>query len=338
MEKIKISSIPNYLRFEKFIENILEQSGFKKEKNVQKLEKLDYDFDIICNRNNEKYAFEIKLCRQKEYPYNNHLISIINRMITTANKIKATPVLLISSFIGNETDFDNKKIKIIDISNLVFICKDNESKLNDLLSFIEYSVDNVEPKKPSLDIIIPVDDQNKFDNLYKELESFKNINWHKFEKICFEVLRYIFNDCLTSWEEQKSTNNKLFRFDTVCRIKNDNSNEFWHTIENFFNTKYIVFEYKYYKCKIGQNEIYSTSKYLYNTALRKVAIIIAANGYNKSAELAIQGLLRENEKLIIVLNKDELVNLLSIKKEFGDIGVSDYLMKKLDNIMLKLNK
>lgn len=40
----------------------------------------------------------------------------------------------------------------------------------------------------------------------------------------------------------------------------------------------------------------------------------------------------------MVLNKDELENLLKIKNEYGDTGVSDYLMKELDDIMIKLDR
>lgn len=107
--------------------------------------------------------------------------------------------------------------------------------------------------------------------------------------------------------------------------------------KNFFNTKYIVFEFKNYENKISQNEIYTTEKYLYDTALRKVAIIISRKGANDNALIAAKGCLRENGKLIICWSDNDLIRLMEIKDK-GEKTVAEQLSNDLDELLIKLEK
>ena len=51
----------------------------------------------------------------------------------------------------------------------------------------------------------------------------------------------------------------------------------------------MIFEFKNYSEKITQKEIYTTERYLYAKALRSVAIIVSANGYEENAYWAAKG-------------------------------------------------
>ena len=158
----------------------------------------------------------------------------------------------------------------------------------------------------------------------------------EYEKNCTEILKYLFADELTIFSNQKNSNRRLYFFDMICRIKNNNNSDFWSMMENYFNSKYIIFEYKNYVKKITQKEIYSTEKYLYAKALRSVAIIITCGGLNDNAMIAANGSLRENGKLILCITNEDLVNMIEAK-ERGD-KPSDYLMDKLDNVLMELEK
>ena len=122
----------------------------------------------------------------------------------------------------------------------------------------------------------------------------------------------------------------------ICKIKNNVDDEFFTTIEKYFNSKYILFEYKNYDDLIGQGEIHSTEKYLYKTALRNVAIIITRRGINENGRRTIEGILRETGRLIIVLNDEdikEMINLYNKNKE-----VSIILENKLDELLVHIEK
>ena len=40
-----------------------------------------------------------------------------------------------------------------------------------------------------------------------------------YENLCIDVLRTLFNDDLTLWKLQQKSNEDLFRFDLICKIK-----------------------------------------------------------------------------------------------------------------------
>ncbi|MCR1918941.1 hypothetical protein NSA48_07820 [Frisingicoccus caecimuris] len=73
-------------------------------------------------------------------------------------------------------------------------------------------------------------------------------------------MKELFMDDLSIWKKQKKSNADLYRFDLLCKIKDDKVSPFWKFLEDFFNTKYIIFEFKNYKDAITQKEIYTTEK------------------------------------------------------------------------------
>lgn len=113
--------------------------------------------------------------------------------------------------------------------------------------------------------------------------------------------------------------------------------DFFNTIQNYFNTKYIVFEFKNYKEKITQREIYTTEKYLYKKALRSVAIIVSREGASRNALLAAKGCLRENGKLILCLSDKDLNELIHIKEK-GEQPTAEFFEAMLDDILIHLEK
>ena len=105
----------------------------------------------------------------------------------------------------------------------------------------------------------------------------------------------------------------------------------------YFNTKYIVFEFKNHKGKITQKEIYTTEKYLYEKALRKVAIIISRFGADDHALKAAKGALRENGKLILCLSDNSLFEMIDIKTR-GEQEPAEFMDALLDDILVHLEK
>lgn len=128
----------------------------------------------------------------------------------------------------------------------------------------------------------------------------------------------------------------MYRFDLLCRIKDGNQKTFWSILERYFNSKYVIFEFKNYNEPITQKEIYTTERYLYAKALRSVAIIVSANGYEENAYWATKGSLRENGKLIMLFDSGDLIAMNKMKMEQED--PANYLLDKLDNLLLDLEK
>ncbi len=98
----------------------------------------------------------------------------------------------------------------------------------------------------------------------------------------------------------------------------------------------MIFEFKNYSNPVTQKEIYTTEKYLYSKALRSVGILISPHGYEENAHWAAKGCLRENGKLIILLETKDLIEMNKMKIEQED--PSSYLLDKLDELLLELEK
>ena len=149
-------------------------------------------------------------------------------------------------------------------------------------------------------------------------------------------MKNAFSDDLALWREQQKSNKDLYRFDLLCRIKDGNQKTFWSILERYFNSKYVIFEFKNCSEKITQKEIYTTERYLYAKALRSVAIIVSANGYEENAYWAAKGSLRENGKLIMLFDTKDLIAMNKMKIEQED--PANYLLDRLDDLLLNLEK
>ena len=177
------------------------------------------------------------------------------------------------------------------------------------------------------------------DDLRNEIQQWqggRQTNSAAYEKLCTRTLMRLFADDLTLWNEQAKSNSDLYRFDLICKVKRDNHKDFWEMAERYFSSKYIIFEFKNYAGKVTQKEVYTTVRYLYPTALRRVAIIISPNGIDDHADKAIRGVLRDEGKLILSLTNRELVHMLQMKEDGED--PADYLSDKLDELLIDLEK
>ena len=85
--------------------------------------------------------------------------------------------------------------------------------------------------------------------------------------------------------------------------------------------------------EIDQNLIYITEKYLFDAALRNVAIIISRKGFSKSAKFAAEGCLKEHGKLILDVTDKDLIEMLKHSDE-----ATEYLLTKLEEFLMGISK
>lgn len=257
-------------------------------------------------------------------------------------------ICVVANLVSNETKrkYEEAKLGYVwDIRNVLWLFEDYPELKNELISILNYSVENIEPERPEPFIFEEssqmenTDPESVADSYIAQLKVLEtgSAAFKKYEELCVSILKYILGEYLTLWEQQKTTEENLYRFDMCCKIKNGVTQDFFDTICKYFSTKYIVFEFKNYEKPITQREIYTTEKYLYEKALRKVAIIISRNGADKHAEMAARGSLRESGKLIICLSDEDMKAMLQIKKE-GERTTGEYLENILDDMLMRLEK
>lgn len=323
-------------KFEQLVRYVFEKTGYI----ISESTPIE-PYDFCGSYESKKYFVEIKSFSKAGHFTIGKYEQSIKNLIDRSLKENAVPVLVVSNVVS---DFEIKHIcaksdiVIIGIQHLLWIIKGKEIE-NELISIFPFSLDNVKPVKFDR---IPLGNwlchSSVEDSLIKELDlcALGSSGFSSFEKICCEVLKYVFSDDLSLWNQQQPSNAGLYRFDLLCRIKDGNGKTFWNIIENYFHSKYIIFEFKNYNQPISQKEIYTTEKYLYAKALRNVSIIIARNGFDDNSYWAAKVCLRESGKLIMLISMEDLKHLLIIKKDNDD--PAQYLLEKLDLILSELEK
>ncbi len=305
---------------------------------VKKALKIGTDF--IAEKDNKVYVVEVKAFTSIEYSNVYVLDRAVSRVINASEKIRGIPVLVVFSVISDD---QKKKYKdwhsgliILDLKNLLYATQGTKIQ-EELTAILPFSIDSIEQQQCEIDLGW-IEHSDEGEELRIQLEDCiqGKDGAFLFEDICNKCLKYIFADDLSLWETQPKSNKGLYRFDLICRIKDNTGKTVWTIIEKFFNTKYVIFEFKNYTDQISQREVYTTEKYLYEKALRKVAIIIARNGYDNNAMWAAKGSLRENGKLIIFISIEDLKEMLRRKHEQED--PSEVLLNKIDELLIELEK
>lgn len=197
----------------------------------------------------------------------------VDRLIsyTKQDDEKIIPVLIVNGKASEELK-NTKDLLVIDIANILYLVKDNNNLKNKLLSILEFSIDGIMSSSEKIEEIFnklkTIDKYTEEDSgkkLIKKLEKWKSIknNWKKYEDLCREIVDYLFNERLLFKGGQKKSNDGLYRFDSIYKIKDNQTKDLWNTITRYFNSKYIVFEFKNYKSQITQKDIYIQPKNIY---------------------------------------------------------------------------
>ena len=324
------------LRFEELFAQFLERYYGGK----VKAEAGNSGYDFAIENNDEKIYFELKFYTNKAVAsqkilriceqLHTRLCSDGRIVLVCGNKIEEQ----IKKVVKN-----NYNVDIWDIGNILYLFQDFPEILNEFIALLNYTISDIEIKAPVFNLTIDEVKDTEQDDLSTRLDKINpgKEDAGKYEEICVEILKYVFGENLSLWRMQQKSNDGLYRFDLCCKIKHGDNEEFFDTLKDFFNTKYVVFEFKNYKDSITQREIYTTEKYLYKTALRSVAIIVSRKGADNNALLAAKGCLRENGKLILCLSDDDLRHFIHLK-ESKEKPTAEVLSDMLDDMLIDLEK
>ena len=243
-----------------------------------------------------------------------------------------------------------------DIDNLVFYSKDYPTLLKQLSQITYYPIDYIEGQpseeadKAGLSLISIGDkltneadkEADEINMLIRRLSDCKSGKTHsgEYEKVCERILRTLFEaNYFNRLTSQHKTKDEHFRMDLIGSLKINQNNEesmhpLWQMLVQHYNSHFVVFEFKNYSKEIDQNLIYITEKYLFDAALRNVAIIISRKGFSKSAKFAAEGCLKEHGKLILSITDDDFVKMLKLISD----EAAEFLLEKLEEFLMGISK
>lgn len=326
----------SYVVREDVFADIFRKYLFKKCQSV----KIGKSVDFECNVQGKDICFELKIYNSN-YAIEKNIERVCAYLVSL--KAKEDMILVVGNIVSKEIVekyFEKYKIHIWTLSNILWLFEEYPDIKNEFISLLTYSVDDLKLEKPCHSLF-QEQRNKKNEGTWKSkllaIKPGKGERSKEYEDICVEILKNVLGEYLGLWKVQESSNNGLYRFNLCCKIKNGVNQDFFDTIKNYFNTKYIVFEFKNYEKEISQKEIYTTEKYLYEKALRRVAIIISRKGASKNALSAARGCLRENGKLIMCLSDQDLIELINIKEK-EEQPTAEFFEVMLDDLLIQLEK
>lgn len=347
------------LTVEVYSKQLLEQFGYIPVASLSIEQRQEWD--LIVNKDNQRIWVEYKTYKSQVVSPST-AASLLNTVVMKKMKQdipqKDMVLLLVFSKIPTfQKDEIYKRYQIIvwDIENLLFYSKDNPILLKQLSQITYFPIDYVEgqpskeAEKVELTRISIVDkiayeaeEDDKANALIKRLQACKSGKKYsgEYEDVCEEILRFLFEaNYFNRLTRQHKTKDEHFRMDLIGSLKiNQNKEEslhpLWQLLVQHYNSHFVVFEFKNYAKEIDQNLIYITEKYLYDSALRNVAVIISRKGFSKSAKFAAEGCLKEHGKLVLDIKDEDLIEMLRLKSD----KAADYLLEKLEELLMGISK
>lgn len=336
---------------ESFCKRLLEKFNCKPINDIESVNEAFWDFRF-SNEGKTIYVQHKNFKSEDISP--NEINTVLKNILwhKSQHKIPQEDITLLILF-GNAFGIDRKvlyeKFKIIvwDISNLVFYTQNDESLARELSQLTYFPIEEIagEPAEAwnftTISSPDTVEDLSVIaDEYINKLKGCKTgqANSREYEEICEDIVRYLFSDAFHYMSSQHRTEDKHFRMDLICSFKgiNEKTHAFWQLLAQHYNTRFVVFEFKNYSTTIDQNLIYITEKYLFNPALRNVAIIISRKGFSDSAKFASAGCLKEHGKLILNVTDNDLIQMLEFKKNGGTAAT--LLMEKFENFVMSISK
>lgn len=326
-------------KFEKLFEDYLRQQDGILKRGID--QDSDCGVDMIYSYGDVTYCFQVKYY-PSEFGMERSLRRLCGFLSEYGNMERYSRILVTANIVRDdikESCRDEFGVSVWDVKNLLWLFEEFTEIKNEFVALLNYSIESIRPEEPVPRIFHKKEEKPEHLSLKEKLRRIKlgKEQYQQYEELCVEILKYVMGDYLTLWNVQEKTDSGMYRFDLCCKIKNGVDEDFFNTVRQYFHTKYIVFEFKNYNDQITQKEIYTTEKYLYEKALRRVAVIISRKGASNSALAAARGSLRETGKLILCLSDDDLMDLIDIKDK-NEQSTGSFLEAMLDDILIHLEK
>lgn len=157
--------------------------------------------------------------------------------------------------------------------------------------------------------------------------------WKQFEDVCIDTLKFLFVPPLREPHIQPRTRSGTERRDAVFpnRILDFNTN--WGQLRHELEARMILFEFKNYDLEtIGVEETRQTAAYM-RRSLGRLAIMCCNALPDNGAHIKRNSVYSEDDKVILFVTTDHLLEMISIKERGGD--PSDLIMDMLERFYLQ---
>ncbi|MDF5738679.1 MULTISPECIES: hypothetical protein [unclassified Nostoc] len=142
--------------------------------------------------------------------------------------------------------------------------------------------------------------------------------WREFEKLCVEIIEFLFVPPLVRPIIQPRTYSGTNRRDAVFPNRNFDEKHGWGLLLRELEAIMVLFEFKNYELiDIGHEEVIQTENYL-TEPMGKLAIMVCNKLPNDGAHIHRNNIYSRRRKVILFITKDHLKEMLFIKERGED--------------------
>lgn len=139
--------------------------------------------------------------------------------------------------------------------------------------------------------------------------------WRDYERICTEILTYIFSPDLAAPDIQSRSDDGLDIIDAIFPIRSSEAP--WALVRAEYRSRFVVAEFKNYCDPIGQAQVESIAQYLWKPAQRCFGLLVSRTEPSSSAVAQRRRQWLEHEKCIAFVTDDDLCEMLQLKEAKG---------------------
>ena len=138
--------------------------------------------------------------------------------------------------------------------------------------------------------------------------------WRRFEDACVDTLRFLFIPPLKEPLLQPRSYSGIDRRDAVFPNRNLELGNNWGHLYRELGARLVLFEFKNYDVnEIGKDEVNQTLNYL-SRPMGRLAIMCCNRLPNRAAHIRRNSIYSEDQKVILFLTTDNLIEMLAIKE------------------------
>lgn len=134
-------------------------------------------------------------------------------------------------------------------------------------------------------------------------------DWRPYQRLCLEIFDHLFSPPLSKglWENANAAG--VNRRDII--MPNYSTEGFWYYLRQSYRADHLVIDAKNYTGTISKKEILQLANYLSQHGTGLFGIILTRTGDDRSAQYVRREQWMMHNKLILVLNDEDLIQMLS---------------------------
>lgn len=154
-------------------------------------------------------------------------------------------------------------------------------------------------------------------------------NYSYYERVCCEILEYLFCPELGKPDPQSYTANRSQRRDVV--MDNHVEEGFWARIRDRYRADYVVAEMKNNRGTVSNTSVWQLAAYMKERGVGLFGLLITRNGVARGvSNYAIIDQWVHSRKMVVPLSNEDLIRMIHLRDEEGE--ATGYLGSLIDRI------